>query len=326
VPLSRCRWLFISSDVDVAPARYEVRSGGIVELNGSFSRFRTLLRMLPAVQQAYCATRSHMIEQHARRYEFAFNSFPGSGAPREGLLVTTRWGPAAGITTCGQATFGSVAASSVASSLEIMKVCAVPVVRAACALRGRLFLVPLAAVAAAGSACGGAASPSANNGTQAATETSALPFPDTGSRLGAAPGAQVITFTVVGAEQGAFGPDGRRHDTFRATSSTTVVAGRAVTVEIENHDEMPHSFTLPELGIDRLVPAADHGQAGKVTFTFTPHTAGTYRWYCALPCDQDNNYWAMGMYAPGSPRMGGMGGRMMEPGVDGFMAGYITVT
>lgn len=103
---------FVSSDVAVAPARYEVHEDGTVDvrrgcslpstftfiagantfdsilrgqqsallallqghvhMDGSLTRFRTLLRMLPAVQHAYCATRNHMIEQHARRYEFAF--------------------------------------------------------------------------------------------------------------------------------------------------------------------------------------------------------------------------------------------------------------
>jgi hypothetical protein len=103
---------FISRDVAVAPARYQVCSDGAVEvcrgkslaatftfladadtfdsvlrgresallailqrrvhMEGSLTRFRSLLRMLPAVQEAYCATRLHMIEQHARRYVFAF--------------------------------------------------------------------------------------------------------------------------------------------------------------------------------------------------------------------------------------------------------------
>lgn len=103
---------FVSCDVAVAPALYEVRSGGVVavrrgtgrpatftfvsdantfdsvlrgrssalvallrrrvHLEGSLSRLRQLLRLLPAVQQAYGATREHMIEQHGRRFEFAF--------------------------------------------------------------------------------------------------------------------------------------------------------------------------------------------------------------------------------------------------------------
>lgn len=119
------------------------------------------------------------------------------------------------------------------------------------------------------------------------------------------------------------GSDGTRHDTFRPTSSTTVAAGRPVTVEIVNEDDMPHSFTLSQLGIDRVVPVARRGKPGQVTFTVTPPRAGTYRWHCALPCDQDNGGWAMGLEPAGHM---GMGTGMMEPGVDGFMAGYLTVT
>lgn len=189
------------------------------------------------------------------------------------------------------------------------------------ALRGGASLLPVAGLAGLLAACGGQATGSATAAPQAGAAAAALPFPDTGSRLGAQPGAQVISFEVVGPDQGAVGPDGRHHDTFRATSPTTVAGGQAVTVEITNRDDMPHSFTLPELSIDRLVPAATESAPGTVTFTFTPAKAGTYRWFCAIPCDTDNNGWAMGAY--GAMGMGGKG--MMEPGVDGFMAGYITV-
>ena len=188
------------------------------------------------------------------------------------------------------------------------------------------MLLPLAGLALLIAACGTGAVPASSSREHARTQSAVLPFADTGSRLGARPGAQVVTFTVVGSAQGAVGPDGRRHDTFRATSPTTVIAGHPVTVVIENHDDMPHSFTVPELGIDRVVPAAVHGGVGRVIFSFTPSTAGTYRWFCVLPCDQDNNDWAMGPYASGAFGMGGKGIGMMEPGVEGFMAGYITVT
>ena len=48
---------------------------------------------------------------------------------------------------------------------------------------------------------------------------------------------------------------------------------------------------------------------------------------CALPCDQDNNFWAMVRHEDAGAGMmgGGAVGGMMEPGVDGFMAGYLSV-
>ncbi|MGH7686821.1 MAG: hypothetical protein ACREN2_08400 [Candidatus Dormibacteria bacterium] len=103
---------FISRDVDVLPARYEVRRNGTVavrrgeslpatftlvsdagtfdgvlrgresalvallrrhiRLDGSFRRLRCLLRMMPAVQDAYAATREGMAVRHRARYDFAF--------------------------------------------------------------------------------------------------------------------------------------------------------------------------------------------------------------------------------------------------------------
>lgn len=103
---------FVTSDVAVRPARYEVRSGGVVAMgrdiglpstftfqsdaetfdnvlrgrqsalvallrrhirfDGSFTRVRTLLCMLPALQCAYAATRSQVIARNRQRYVFAF--------------------------------------------------------------------------------------------------------------------------------------------------------------------------------------------------------------------------------------------------------------
>lgn len=103
---------FVTSDVPVSPARYEVRRGGAIAMrrdarvpstftflsdaetfdnvlrgrqsalvallqrhirfDGSFIRIRALLRMLPALQEAYGATRMQMIARNRQRYVFAF--------------------------------------------------------------------------------------------------------------------------------------------------------------------------------------------------------------------------------------------------------------
>lgn len=103
---------FITSDVAMPPARYEVGQGGLVavrrsgsvpstftlvskaetfdgvlrgrqsataallrhsiRVDGSLSRILALLRMLPALQQAYAATREQMMVRYSRRYSFAF--------------------------------------------------------------------------------------------------------------------------------------------------------------------------------------------------------------------------------------------------------------
>lgn len=103
---------FVSRDVDVLPARYEIRRGGVVgvcrgeslpatftfvseadifdgvlrgresallalvrrhiRLDGSFGRIRGLLRMMPAVQHAYTETRDSMTRRYRGNYDFAF--------------------------------------------------------------------------------------------------------------------------------------------------------------------------------------------------------------------------------------------------------------
>ena len=107
--------------------------------------------------------------------------------------------------------------------------------------------------------------------------------------------------------------DGQKHDTFWALDSTTVHVGDKVTIIVDNFDDMPHSMVFPELGIDQDVAGGKEGQPGETTFTLTATKTGTFRWYCDIPCDTDQDQWAMKDSSSG-------------PSVDDFMAGYITVT
>lgn len=106
-------------------------------------------------------------------------------------------------------------------------------------------------------------------------------------------------------EEGKKGPDGNWHDAF-LPADFSVKAGATVKVTVYNYDDMPHTFTATELGVNATVPAGSGSmdeKPGKVTFTFkAPMKAGSYAWYCALPCDP----WAMTH--------------------EGFMKGSVTVT
>lgn len=73
------------------------------------------------------------------------------------------------------------------------------------------------------------------------------------------------------------------------------------------------AWSLPTFGITQMTPGSKEGQPAKATFTFTATKTGTFRWYCQIACDFDQNQWAMKDSSTG-------------PSVDDFMAGYITVS
>jgi plastocyanin len=103
-------------------------------------------------------------------------------------------------------------------------------------------------------------------------------------------------------EHGRQGPDGSWHDAF-IPANLSIKAGATVTVTVLNYDESPHTFTSPELGTNEEISPGSETKPSETTFTFhAPAKAGSYEWFCALPCDP----WAMNE--------------------DGFMRGHVTVT
>jgi plastocyanin len=103
-------------------------------------------------------------------------------------------------------------------------------------------------------------------------------------------------------EKGKKGSDGNYHDAF-LPADFSVKSGATVRVTVYNYDDMPHTFTATELGVNANVPAGAEDKPSKVTFSFqAPQEAGSYEWFCALPCDP----WSMTHY--------------------GFMKGHVKVT
>ena len=126
--------------------------------------------------------------------------------------------------------------------------------------------------------------------------------------------AQQLSFMAVGPDEApVVGPDGAKHDVFWATSSTSVKVGVPVTITITNKDDVQHSMTSPDLGLNIVIPAKTDKGDGTISYTFTPTKAGSFRWFCAIPCDSDNAGWDMTSDGNGN-------------GQNNFMAGYITVT
>ena len=133
----------------------------------------------------------------------------------------------------------------------------------------------------------------------------------------ASPNAATVneTMIMVGHTLGQKGSDGLNHDTTYG-ANFTVKIGQRITVTAYNFDEGPHTITNKALGLNVKIPGATNevrGIPSKTVFSFTPTKAGAFRWYCSLPCDKGQGYWAMGVTKKGIAR-------------DGFMAGYITVT
>jgi heme/copper-type cytochrome/quinol oxidase subunit 2 len=123
-----------------------------------------------------------------------------------------------------------------------------------------------------------------------------------------------LHYTIVGPDDklAKIGPDKKTHDTFFTTDSTNLKVGDRVTVVIANFDDMPHGMFFDGLGITQMIKAGPGDDtATTTTFSFTATKAGTFRWYCPLPCDTDQAMWAMKA-------------DVMGKGEDGFMAGSLT--
>jgi heme/copper-type cytochrome/quinol oxidase subunit 2 len=130
-------------------------------------------------------------------------------------------------------------------------------------------------------------------------------------------GAQHITVYVLpgGNGLGFTGPDKTHHDTL-VPSSFVLRKGIPVTFTVINLDDMRHSITAPQLGIDVIIkPGIDRKDGGvaptTTTYTFIPAKTGEFRWFCVFPCDMPS-HWAMSASYDGPDR-------------NGFMAGIIRV-
>jgi hypothetical protein len=118
--------------------------------------------------------------------------------------------------------------------------------------------------------------------SQAAEQFAALP-----------PVAKVVALSVIA--EGKRGPEGEKHDEFTVTDFA-VRAGQPQELRIDNTDEVPHSITAPEAGVNIVVMPGTH------TYALLVKQPGRFLWFCTFRCDE----WAM-----------------EHPG---YMSGYITVS
>ncbi len=190
--------------------------------------------------------------------------------------------------------------------------------------RGITAAVATGALAFAGlgaAAC--SSSPAASTTTQAATATTAAPAPQnvamqlntSGTGHSDWPqfvpgdftvnkGAQV-TLTITNHDDGTAPLTSALSQYDNVQGGTETVDGTAVTSE--PNANVAHTFTVPELGVNVVIPAAPTGGTNTIVFTFTPSKAGTFTWNCYAPCGSGSD---------------GMGGAMVT---DGWMTGKVTV-
>lgn len=108
---------------------------------------------------------------------------------------------------------------------------------------------------------------------------------------------EVVSLKVIGGFK--LGPDKKKHDVFTKTDFAVKV-GQALTLKIDNTDDVDHSITAPVPGVNITVKPGVH------TYSLVVKQAGKFQWYCIIPCDSDANGWAMQNA--------------------GYMSGYITAT
>lgn len=138
------------------------------------------------------------------------------------------------------------------------------------------IIAGLALIGGFAAACGGTAS----SVSQVATVEGNAPWMTTPSaNSGSGPG-EVVNLTIQdistpeGSEPTYIGPNGQG-----AADLFTAAVGKEVQVVVTNKDAMPHTFTAPDLGLNVTI-----SPESTTKFTFVAKTAGTFSWYCSIPC------------------------------------------
>ena len=167
----------------------------------------------------------------------------------------------------------------------------------------------------------------------------------TTAKTAAAPAAKTVNIEMIGKIDADKGPTGtftsKEHWPAMAPSDLTFAKGDTVVLTIKEYDDAPtalpagspynavtggtmtvdgaaattvsneniaHTFSIPELGINAPLTKAPEGGVSTTVFTFTVDKSGTYTWRCFTPCG-------------GDPK--GMGGSMATKG---WMQGNVVIT
>jgi plastocyanin len=138
---------------------------------------------------------------------------------------------------------------------------------------------------------------SSEHNTITVTSGVAAPPAAAGAATAAAAPAKGVSLSVIASSK--LGPDGKKHDTF-TTTEFAVKVGQPLRLTINNTDNVEHSITAPQIGVNIIARPGVH------TYQLVVREAGRFSWFCVIPCDTETNGWAM-LHA-------------------GYMGGYITAT
>ena len=135
----------------------------------------------------------------------------------------------------------------------------------------------------------------------AVTRTSSPSGTATAAAAPRTPAAVAVKMTIDAPPQGGSRGSNGAVDQAYAPGALAMTVGTTYDITILNYSTDGHTWTLPELNVNAVVPVGSTSSPSVTHFTVTPKKAGTYQWFCAVPCEK----WSMA--------------------TNGFMRGYVVV-
>jgi hypothetical protein len=110
---------------------------------------------------------------------------------------------------------------------------------------------------------------------------------------------QTVVLTITSYDDGnAPLPNGSPFTQVQGTVGGTELVNGSPVSSVANQD-VAHTFTVPGLGLNVVVPVAPKGGTVTVQATFKADKAGTFNWQCEAPCGTGSTGWGGPMATPG---------------------------
>jgi plastocyanin len=110
---------------------------------------------------------------------------------------------------------------------------------------------------------------------------------------------QTVVLTITSNDDGTAPlPNGSPFTQVQGTVGGTELVNGSPVSSVANQD-VAHTFTVPGLGLNVVIPAAPKGGTVTVQATFKADKAGTFNWQCEAPCGTGSTGWGGPMATPG---------------------------